>query len=327
VAALFFSTAGRSHRRIGKVVATLIATSAFVACAWYLAQKFLWADAFAYLLRTDFVRLIALVCAAHFAYILLRTRRWQIVVRHANPEIGFAELYWITAIVVSLANITPGQLGEALKIELLKRRGRLGRLPGLGAFALERILDVMVIAAMASIGLVFGSGLSSRYPGLATAVALLFACGVAALYVLLRFNPGGRASALLGKVRSGSGSPRIWIRMFGLSVLSWVFVGVGWQVSLQAVDIHLSLTQILWLISLVTLGTLLSFVPGGLGVAEVLAFGALSSIGVAPIPAQAGAMILRIYGLIIIVFGLLHLAAWLLYRRVRSKVTGELERG
>jgi uncharacterized membrane protein YbhN (UPF0104 family) len=316
-----------SNTRIGKVAVALLATSAFVGCTWYLVEKFHWTEAFAYLLRTDFVRLTTLVCAAHFAYILLRTRRWQIVIQHANPDVGFAELYWITAIVVSLSNVTPGQLGEAMKIELLKRRGRLDRLPGLGAFALERIMDVMVLVAMATIGLVFGSGLSERYSGLSGGVAFLFVCGLVALYVLLRFDPGGRASVLLARIRSGSGSPRIWVRMLVLSILSWALVAVGWLVSLHAVGVGLSLTEVLWLISLVALGTLLSFVPGGLGVTEVLAFGALSSMGVSSIAAQAGAMILRVYSLIIVLFGLVHLALWLLYRHLSAARNESIEHG
>lgn len=307
------------NRTIGKFAVASVATLVFIACAGYLVGHFHWREAFAYLLHTNFLRLIALVSIVHFAYILVRARRWQIVVRHANPDVRFAELYWITAIVVSLANVTPGQFGEAMKIELLKRRGVLGRLPGLGAFVLERIMDVMVMIAMASVGLAFGSGLSDRYPGLATGVAVLFAGGIGALWLLLRFSPGGRLSALLVQIRSGSGSPHIWVKMVVLSLLSWLLVGLGWQISLHAVDIRLSFTEILWLISLVTLGTLLSFVPGGLGVAEVLSLGALSSMGVSPIAAQAGAIILRVYGLIIIVFGLFHLAVWLLFRRLRSR--------
>ena len=295
-----------------------MAGSIFVACVWYLVERFQWREAFAHLLDTDFLKLISLILAAQFAYILLRTWRWQFVVKYANPDISFFELYWITAIVVSLANLTPGQLGETLKIELLKRRGLLGRLPGLGGFALERILDVLVVASMGAVGLVFGSGIDERYPGLKTGVSILIVFGLAFLYMLLSFDPGGRASNWLAWMRSGSGSPKTRIIVAILTLFSWALVGVGWQIALLAVDIHISLPEILWLISLVTLGTILSLIPGGFGVAEVLIVEALINIGVTPADAQAGALILRVYGLIIAIFGLIHLALLLIYRQVRA---------
>lgn len=301
-------------RRTGKLVTLFVASSLFAASIWYLVEHFQWREAFTYLLRTNFIKLIGMVWAVHFAYICVRTWRWRIVVRHANPEVGFFDLYWITAVVVSLAIVTPGQLGETLKIELLKRRGLLGRLPGLGGFAVERILDVLVIAGMGIVGLVFGSGLSERYPGLETGAVFLFVVALIALYMVLRFDPGGRTSHWLAWMRTGSGSPISWIKMGLLTILSWSLIGIGWQVSLHAVSIHLALPEILWLISLVTIGTLLSFIPGGLGVAEVLTVQALVNMGVAPVAAQAGALILRAYGLITVLFGFAHLVPWLIYR-------------
>jgi uncharacterized membrane protein YbhN (UPF0104 family) len=302
-----------ANARVGKLATILLAGSLFAASVWYLVDRFQWREAFAQLLGTDFVRLVALVWIVQAAYIGVRTLRWRVVVQHTNPEVRYVDLYWITAVVVSLAILTPGQLGEALKIELLKRRGLLGRLHGTGAFALERILDVLVVAAMGAIGLFFGSGFSARYPGLATGTAIIFALGLAALYVLLHFDPAGRTSHWLGQLRAGSGSPRIWMRMAALTVVSWGLVGLGWQVALNAIGIYLSLPAILWLISLVTLGTLLSLVPGGFGVAEVLTVEVLVNMGIAPVAAQTGALILRVYGLMILIFGLIHLAVWIVF--------------
>jgi uncharacterized membrane protein YbhN (UPF0104 family) len=305
-------------RKFGKYYTLLVATSLFFGSAWYLAEHFHWREALRYLLYTDFVKFISTIWIVQFAYICVRTWRWKIVVGHANRELKFWDLYWITAIVVSLSNFTPGQIGEALKIELLKRRGLLGRLPGLGGFAVERILDVIVIAIMGIIGLIFGSGLAERYPGLEIGAIFLFVFGLAALYFLLHFDRGGRVSYWLSKMRAGSGTPDTWVMMGLMTLLSWCLIGIGWQISLYSVGIYLSLPEILWLISLVTLGTLLSFIPGGFGVAEVMIVKALIIMGVTPIAAQAGALILRIYGFTILLFGCAHLLLWFLYR-VKSK--------
>jgi uncharacterized membrane protein YbhN (UPF0104 family) len=301
-------------RNIGKAFVVLMASTLFVFSAWYLTEHFQWREAFNALLGTDFLRLTGLVFIVQFAYIFVRTWRWRILVRHANPDVGFFDLYWITAVVVSLAILTPGQLGETLKIELLKRRGLLGRLPGLGAYALERILDVLIISVMGVVGLLFGSGLAERYPGMEAGAEILIGIGLVALFILLRFNPGGRASHWLAQIRTGSGSPMIRIKIAFLTIFSWFILGVGWQIALFAVNIHLSLPEILWLIPLVTLGTLLSFIPGGLGVAEVLTVEALVNMGVTPVTAQAGALILRAYALIVILFGLAHLILGSIHR-------------
>lgn len=301
-------------RRSGPLT-LLLSLSAFAACLFYVVTRFQWRAAFEYLAGVDYVEFVVAVCVLHLGYILIRTWRWKTVLERGNPGLRFLELYWITAIIVSLGNITPGQLGEAVKVEVLKRRGLVGRLPGIGAFVIERLMDLIIVAGMGAAGLLLGHGVRARFPAVIDAIGFVIACVIVVLVFLFRFDSGGRVSRWLDQVRAGSGTPLIWAKMFVLSLASWVLVGAGWQISLAAVGIHLPLVEILWFISLVTLGTLLSFVPGGIGVTEVLAFGSLSTIGVGEVAAQAGAMMLRIYGLIVIAFGLAHWAGWLLYAR------------
>src|SRR5262249_42526805 len=142
-----------------------------------------------------------LVLMSHFAYIVVRALRWSIAIRNANQFTRFVDLYWITAIVVSLSTLTPVQLGEALKIELLKRQGVLDRLPGLGAFVFERFLDFLTLGLMGVVGLVYGSGLAKRHPNVGTSAAVLIVLVLIGLYTLLRFDPGGRASHWLDSIR------------------------------------------------------------------------------------------------------------------------------
>jgi len=254
------------------------------------------------------------VWVVHFAYILVRSWRWRIAIKEANPSMSFLDFYWITAIVVSISMLTPGQLGEALKIELLKRRGLLNRLPGLGAFVFERLLDLLVVATMGIIGLMFGSGLARRYSRLGIAATLLIILALIALYILLRFEPRGSTSHWLASIRSGNASPGSWMGMAVLTICSWMLVAASWLMVLAAVQVRLSILGVVWLISLVTLGMLVSFIPGGVGVSEVLAAAALTNMGILSGPAQAGALMLRIYALMVVLFGLAHLAAWSICR-------------
>jgi uncharacterized membrane protein YbhN (UPF0104 family) len=300
-------------RKAGKIALSGVAISIFVASVLYLAVKFQWREALSYLARVNFIRLVILIWMTQFVYIVVRAWRWRAAVRHANPEIRFFDLYWITAVVVSLAILTPAQSGEALKIELLKRRGLLDRLPGLGAFGLERALDLLTISSIGALGVAFG-GFAKQYRGVGWGASALMALALMALYVLLHFDPGGRVSHWLSSIRAGGGTPSTRAMMAAATILCWTLTGVSWQIALLAVDIHLSLPEILSLLSLVTLGALLSWIPGGLGVSEVLTAGALVSMGIAPVAAQAGALILRAQALIIVLFGLVHLLLWPLMR-------------
>jgi uncharacterized membrane protein YbhN (UPF0104 family) len=288
-----------------------VAVLVFAASVYYLSTHFRWREAFAVFLKADFVKLAVLITLSHFAYIVVRAWRWRVAVRDAIPGVSLLDCYWITAITVSLSMVTPGQLGEALKIELMKRRG-LGRLPGVGAFALERLLDLIVVSGMAAAGIVLGR-VSRMYRGAETGTAILIMFAFAGLYLLLRFDPGGRSSVWLARLRRASTSPKNWAAMSILTVLSWALVGVAWNFALGGVQIHLALPEILTLVSLVTLGYLLSFVPGGMGVSEVVTTAILTNMGVAAVTAQAGALAMRAYGVLTLLFGLAHLALWPIY--------------
>ena len=296
-------------RKNARFAALALAGLVVVACIVYLATRFDWSEP---LRRVGDVHLVAMTSAIvclHFAYICVRTLRWQLVLRDKNPDVPFGALYWITAVVVSLSIVTPGQIGEAVKVELIKRRGHGDRLSGLGSFALERLLDLLTVAAFGVVGLAFGSGLSDRFPQLPAVAALFFVLAIGALYWLGRSRESAATQGWLALVRSGTGTPAIKGKMLVLTVMSWCLVALAWQVSLQMVGVVVSLPAVCWLLSLVTFGTLISLMPGGIGLADVLTIEALIGMGASPTSAQAGALILRVYAAIVILFGCCHLLA------------------
>ncbi len=302
-------------RKNARIAAVALSLSLALACVAYLVVRFEWGDAFRLVRGADLLTLAGATLCVHFAYICVRTMRWQIVLRDRNRHVTFADLYWITAVVVSLAILTPGQVGETVKVELSKRRGFGGRLAGLGSFALERVLDILTVAAFGLIGLAFGSGLADRYPALPALALALLGGGLAALYFLGRSPRSAADTGWRALLHSGTGTGPIKAKMLALTVASWALVGLGWQISLHVVGFDASLPAVCWLVSLVTFGTLISLIPGGVGVAEVLTIQAMISMGAAPATAQAGALILRVYALIGIVFGVCHLMIWPFLRK------------
>jgi uncharacterized membrane protein YbhN (UPF0104 family) len=303
------------YRMIARFVALAIAIALAAACVFYLITRLEWSEPLKVLGSVDLVALSSAILCLHFAYIGVRTLRWQLIVRDQNRDAPFVGLYWITAIVVSLAILTPGQIGESAKVELLKRSGFGSRLPGLGAFALERVLDILVLAGFGLVGLAFGSGFSARFPQLPAVAAMLFVLGLGVLHWLGRSRPSASPQGWLSLLRSGTGTSLIKAKMLVLTVVSWCLVGLAWQISLRMVGIDVSLAAVCWLLSLVTFAALISLMPGGIGLSDVLTIQALTGMGAAPAAAQAGALILRLYSLIVIVFGCGHLMAWLFIRR------------
>ena len=288
---------------------------------WYLATQYEWRASVASLQKIDFARLGILIFFAQVAYLAVRTWRWLIVVRVSNPDIRFRDLYWISAVLLSLSIITPGQLGEALKIELLKRQGLLDRLPGLGSFALERLLDLVVIAGMGVVGLALDDRFSHRFPWFYNAAIVLCAAGGLVFWLLWVAGPHRLPTGYLRRLRHASGTPAVWGKMALLTVAGWGVVAVAWQATLGAADIRLSVPETLWLISLVTVGTILSFIPGGAGVADLLTVEALMGINIDQVAAQTGALALRAYSIMILFIGLGHIFVWfLLYRFFRVKM-------
>ena len=309
-------------RRNARWTGFALAIVVVAACLYYLATRFNWREPLHVVRDADLLALVAATLAVHVAYICVRTLRWQLVVRDRNPGATFGTLYWITAIVVSLSTLTPGQIGETAKVELLKRRGLGGRVAGLGSFAVERVLDILTIAGFGLVGLAFGTGLSDRFPQLPAVAAVLFVAGLCVLYALGHSRPATADDGWLAVLRSGTGTSSIKARMLALTIASWCLVGLAWLISLRAVGIDVSLPSLCWLLSLVTLSTLVSLMPGGIGLADVVTIQALMVMGASPTAAQAGTLILRVNALVGISFGLLHLLAWpLVPRALRGQET------
>src|SRR5215831_15219919 len=105
--------------RTANLVTFIVAIVLFAVSGLYVARQFQWREVFNALLKGDFLKLIILISISHFGYIVVRALRWRSAVRASVPDVAFSDFYWITAVVVSLSNFTPGFFGEALKIEIM----------------------------------------------------------------------------------------------------------------------------------------------------------------------------------------------------------------
>jgi hypothetical protein len=244
-----------------------------------------------------------------------RTLRWVAVAGLSFRLGALWHSHLQTALAVGVAMLTPAQVGEALKMKLVrdadgKEWATLG-----AAFVIERLADLAALTLLlviwlghASIGWLAVAGL-----GMAAAVALLPA-------LLRRVEhwplPTPVAHALLPL---GSFRPAPWrMCLFALGTfLNWGCVLLLWQAVLGGAGVWLSLAECALAVSLVTFAVIASMVPGGIGVAELSAWRVFSWLGVAAGQAEAGSVLLRLITAVVAAMGLLHGLALLFGGRAR----------
>jgi uncharacterized membrane protein YbhN (UPF0104 family) len=291
-------------------------------CAWYLGTVFEWGAILTILGRADPLWLLLGCGVLSVAQMAVRTLRWTVLLRTVHCEARFVDLYFFTVVSVSLAAMTPGQAGEAIKVEWLRKHGLLGRLPGYGSFLMERAADLLIVGILAVLSPLLSPSLVAEPAHLRTLLAATTVVLSLGLLAFLRLKPGGSVGHLRDSLRGTIGDLRVLARVLALTMLSWLLVMASWQVCLLSIGMHLAPTEALSLVSLVTLAHVLSLLPGGLGVSEVVTAGLLARMGHAAPAAQAGALILRCLGLLLILNGALHLALWRPARRARRGWAG-----
>lgn len=294
--------------------AALFSLLVFAASAGYVAWTFQWRAVASALGRIDLWMAAAGGGATFIVYWMLRTLRWHVLLRRTGTHVPLFDLYMCTAVSLAFALFTPLQSGEMLKVELLKKNGLIQRSPGYGAFLVERALDMLALAAIGSMGLVTTFRLVPAASGFwfLGGLALVAVGGLAALW---KWEPSGRLHRVLVHARQSVGDARTLALVVVITAVSWAAVGINWQVFLHASGIEPGFGRTMALMSMVTVASILSMVPGGIGVSEAGTSGLLTHLGCSPAIAQAGALVLRSGSLVAIVLGAGHWALWKSVRR------------
>jgi uncharacterized membrane protein YbhN (UPF0104 family) len=315
----FGGVTGKRSGLRSRVLAACFSLILFVGSLWFIGRTFRWGELAPVLRDVNLTLLIVGGGASIVAYWILRTLRWHILLRRTDTHVPFLDLYMCTAVSLSFALFTPLQSGEMLKIELLKKYGMIRRLPGYGSFLVERALDLAILLTMACVSLLtIVDILPNRTYAYAILGCLVLVC-VAGLIALAKLRLKGRPQQLMQTMRQCVGNVPTLVMVTAISCVSWASVAFSWQVFLYSGGIHLSLAQAVALMSIVALISILSLIPGGIGVSEVGTSQMLIHFGVAAAVAQAGSLVLRCYSLVAIGLGAGHLGLWKLVRSRRSR--------
>jgi len=307
-----------------KALPILIAAAIFAVCTHYIVRTFQWPEIACILQNAKLAWLLVAGSGAIVLFWLLRSLRWRLLLRALRVRIGFPELYFCTALSLTLSTVTPLQSGEILKIEWVKRSGLMERARGYGSLLLERVLDAVAVSVIAAVGAAYQS-----YPDLGQAsfwivLVALMAVAVLAARFLWKFPMRYAATGVLKPLSLQTYGVGTILMAAALTLCSWVAIAIGWQVCLMSISLSLGLEETLFMVAALSIIHVLSFIPGGLGIFEAGAAAFLLSFGQAAALAQTGAIILRFQLLLVLVLGALHYVWWGVRRRTASRGAMEL---
>ena len=323
---IFLSSSGQAImlflRRKGAI---LISTAIVAVCLWYIVQTFQWREIGKVLLTADLAWVLIGGGSSIMIYWFLRTVRWSILLKRMNSPVPFVDLYFCTAVSLSFSIFTPLQSGEMSKIELLKKYGMVSRFPGYASFLVERVVDLSIMLTLASASILFILNILPNRSYTYYIIGILSFGLIVGIVFLWKLRLKGRMQELLNHIRQCVSDTRTLFLVITVSCLSWASVAISWQIFLYAGLIKIDFVQALALMSVVALVSILSLVPGGLGISEVSTAHVLQVFGFTTANAQAGAIVLRFYSLVAIILGLAHLGAWKLLRTIRHERARHIE--
>jgi glycosyltransferase 2 family protein len=215
---------------------------------------------------------------------LLRFWRWQRYL--ARVEIAVPLGRSLSIFVAGLTmTITPAKLGELLKSGLLKRSFDVPVRLSAPVVLAERVTDATGVVVLA----VAGGAATQSWPPLAIAlVAVVGAVLLVRSPRLERFTSLGEAPAA---ARALLATPLL-VGMTLLSAVSWLFECLAAYVCVRGLELDLSFPDTIVVFTLGSLAGALSFLPGGLGVAETSMTGLMRALGDVSKAAAAAATVL-----------------------------------
>ena len=297
----------------------LIAAIVFALCLVYLYKEFQWRPALAIVKTADIGIFLFGAVFSIVTFWIFRTLRWAVMLEvFGYHKLSFWSLYIAIAYSLGLSMVMPLQSGEILKVEMLNRKSGLPRSDGYFALAIERLLDIVVVLSITIICISFSSFSGEK---VISALIIMGVFLLTALIVYLLFHFCGDQLSIVKEIKSRVSilleNPYLLFKTTVLTVLAWACVVFGWWVSLWSIDVITTPVDITGMTTGMTLVNVVSFIPGSVGVSEVGISVWLNYLGIDLEMANAGALKLRAYGLMLLVVGICH---WLVVKSFfRSK--------
>lgn len=308
-------------KKIQKIVTLAVAGLLFSSSIWYIGATFQWGKILLVLKAVEPTWLL-LASGSVIFYWIVRTVRWHLLLYQLGVSIPFIDLYMCSAVGLAFAIITPFQSGEMLKVELLKKYGRIDRFAGYSSFVVERVFDLVAVSLLGAVALLCIPVFEiDFFSGLIVVLVILLATSVGTLLTWKLNLPGA-----FGRFQTDLRTCVKDLKTLGIVALltftCWGITAAGWYACLASVGVDVGYVKTMLMTAIISLLNILSLVPGAVGVSEAVISLFLLHLGFPAPLAQAGAFILRGYSIIILALGALHLLLW---QRVLGQTNIELK--
>src|SRR6202023_2822590 len=236
----------------------------------------------------------ALAVVAFYFSFVVRTVRWELLLRNTGESNRFGELFHIIILAWFANCVLPAKMGDFYRAYLLRQQTDVSGSKGLGTIFSERALDFLVLMSLLLVsGLVsFRASVPERFVP-AFIVGLIIAAGLIAGLVVIRYSEGRLSRFLPERLRAqatrfkhgllSAFAGRLPL-LLGLTVLVWMAESARLFLVVQALPLHisLSLAQIMFIALVASLLTTIPALPGGLvlvegGIIAVLVFFGLTA--------------------------------------------------
>jgi uncharacterized protein (TIRG00374 family) len=290
--------APRSHGpRLARAVRRAVAWSLVFVAALVLALRWIGPDEAWAALQGVGLPVVTGVLGLSLVNYALRSLRWQLLCRHVAVAVPLPRnvLYYVAGFAFT---ITPGKLGEVVRLWFLERGHGYRYERTFGVMVLDRLTDAWPLLLLALFGVADVAGRAGTLAAMAAMLAvgtivLLHPAWLAGLvrlvYGRVRRGPRlfarfSRASRMLARFAS----PGVLTLAMLLGVFGWLAEIAGAWLILDALGVALPLTTIAFVFGFGMLVGGLPLFPGGLGGAEVTIAGLLVLLGV-PLPVAVAA--------------------------------------
>lgn len=215
-------------------------------------------------------------CALTVPFFALKVWRWQIILNGLGIRLGYRQSVRMFGAGLFIGQATPGQLGELIRAQFLWRRG-YDELIALGSVLLDRLIDLLTLAAIALPGLAVVVGKRealAAITGLAVVLAGVVAVRplrpltrvVGALGARPRFASFAErletAATLLGQTAQ---SPTILAQTLLLSALALAVNFLRFYLLLMALKVSLPMDHFVFGVALANLAGLVPVTIAGVG--------------------------------------------------------------
>jgi len=270
----------------------------FILGFFYMLYNINWVDAYDLFVSSKKLFLI-LSAFFMFASILVKIYRFKLATQYYHHPISFKDAALIQMIGISIAMVTPGRVGEASKIFLLKKQD-IPLNKSISIMIFERLFDLFILMASA---IVFAFFVVKD----ARLNVLLMLMILIALFVLFLLRKPHIFCKLIPKrfehfkkhvlnVHFSGGCRKVFLLIVLSTILTWFLESSVQWIFAIGMGIYVNPFYIFGILGLSTLIALLSFLPAGIGAMDFSVLFLFSSIGITPEAAISLLLVARVFG-------------------------------